>query len=84
MPLETPGIAASDAICVTRAAAANLLDPQSFVVLLSDSNENAHCRLYGFGGKNSANCGQATLPKVTLVSGPARMRKRGSDLLPVL
>lgn len=56
------GLAAGDAICVARATAANLPDPQTFVAWLSDSNDDAYCRLQGFGGKKSANCGQATLP----------------------
>lgn len=56
------GLAAGDAICVAGATAAHLPDPGSFVAWLSDSNDDAYCRVHGFGGKKSANCGQATLP----------------------
>ena len=56
------GLAAGDAICVARATAAHLPDPASFVAWLSDTNDDAYCRVHGFGGKKSANCGQASLP----------------------
>lgn len=56
------GLAAGDAICVARATAANLPDPQTFVAWLSDDTNDAYCRLHGFGGKKADNCGQATLP----------------------
>lgn len=56
------GLAAGDAICVARATAANLPEPQAFVAWLSDSNNDAYCRVYGFTGKKSAQCGQASLP----------------------
>ena len=56
------GLAAGDAICRARAAAAGLPDPASFVAFLSDSVDDAYCRAHGFTGKKSANCGQPTLP----------------------
>jgi hypothetical protein len=56
------GLAAGDAICVARATAADLPDPQSFVAWLSDSNNDAYCRVHGLSGKKSANCGQTVLP----------------------
>lgn len=56
------GLAAGDAICVARATAANLPEPQSFVAWLSDSSDDAYCRVHGFSGKKSAQCGQQSLP----------------------
>lgn len=56
------GLAAGDAICVALATAANLPEPQTFVAWLSDSNDDAYCRVHGFSGKKSAQCGQQSLP----------------------
>ena len=56
------GLAAGDAICRTEATAANLPDPTNYVAFLSDSNNDAYCRLHGLSGKKANNCGQATLP----------------------
>jgi len=56
------GLAAGDAICVARAAAANLPDPGQFVAWMSDSTNDAYCRIHGFNGTKANLCGQATLP----------------------
>jgi len=49
------GLDAGDTICQTRAEAANLPNPQTFVAWLSDSNDDAYCRALGLTGK-SDNC----------------------------
>jgi hypothetical protein len=54
------GLAAADAVCAARAAAAGL--PGTYVAWLSDSTSDAYCRVYGFTGKKAALCGQSTLP----------------------
>ena len=56
------GLRAADEICRSRADAAGLSEPKRYVAWLSDRNDDAYCRLFGLGGKKSANCGQATLP----------------------
>jgi hypothetical protein len=54
------GLAAADAICQSRATAAGLTG--TFKAWLSDSNNDAYCRVHNLGGKKSANCGQGSLP----------------------
>jgi hypothetical protein len=54
------GLAAGDTICQTRAAATGL--EGTFVAWLSDSHDDAYCRVQGLTGLKSDNCGQATLP----------------------
>lgn len=54
------GIAAGDAICQARAAAAGLAG--TFKAWLSDDRDDAYCRLHGLAGKKSDLCGQAELP----------------------
>ena len=56
------GLAAGDAICQARATAAGLANPSSFVGWLSDSSNDAYCRVHNFSGVKSANCGQPSLP----------------------
>lgn len=56
------GLAAGDAICVARATAANLPNPGDFVAWMSDSTNDAYCRIHGFNGTKANLCGQATLP----------------------
>ncbi len=56
------GLAAGDAICQTLAAAAGLANSGNFVAWLSTGTTDAYCRVAGFTGKLSDNCGQATLP----------------------
>jgi hypothetical protein len=54
------GLAAGDAICQARAAAAGI--PGSFVAWLSDASDDAFCRVQGLTGTRAADCGQATPP----------------------
>ena len=56
------GLAAGDAICRARAAAAKLANAENFVAWLSDSSNDAFCRVHGLSGKRSNNCGLAELP----------------------
>ena len=56
------GLAAADQICSTRATIAGLPDPASFVAWLSDSSDDAWCRIHGLDGKRADNCGQPVLP----------------------
>jgi hypothetical protein len=54
-------LAAADAVCQARADAAGLSG--TFVAWMSDSTDDAYCRVLGLSGKVSPdNCGQATLP----------------------
>lgn len=54
------GLAAGDAICQARATAAGLSG--TFKAWLSDSADDAYCRVTGNSGTKAGNCGQATLP----------------------
>jgi hypothetical protein len=54
------GPAAADAVCQSLATAASLMG--SFRAWLSDSSDDAYCRIHGLTGKKESNCGQATLP----------------------
>jgi len=56
------GITAGDFICQNRAAAAGLPAPGNFMAWLSDSNDDAYCRVHWLNGKRDDNCGQSTLP----------------------
>jgi hypothetical protein len=56
------GLDAGDAICVKLATVASLANPDNFVAWLSDVDDDAYCRVQGFTGKRSANCGKAQLP----------------------
>ena len=56
------GTTAGDAICQARATAAGLGNPSNFVAWLSDSSDDAYCRLHNLSGTKSTNCGQSTLP----------------------
>lgn len=88
------GLEAADAICQARAQAASLEDPEEYVAWLSDSHDDAYCRIHGLSGKKANNCGQETLPKG---AGPwvrrdgrvvgrriERMLDNGEVLVPVL
>lgn len=57
------GLEAADSICVNQASAAGLLSPGDFIAWLSDSEDDAYCRLHGLAGKKSALCGQESLPE---------------------
>ena len=54
------GLAAGDAVCQARAIASNLTG--TFKAWLSDSADDAYCRIHNLTGKKSANCGLAALP----------------------
>lgn len=54
------GLAAGDAVCQNIAAETGL--PGTYRAWLSDNNDDAYCRIAGFSGKKSANCGQTALP----------------------
>jgi hypothetical protein len=56
------GLQAADEICRTRAAAAALADADQYIALVSDSQDDAYCRLHGDTGKRAANCNQAAFP----------------------
>jgi len=57
------GLAAGDAICRARAAAAGLSNAENFIAWLSDSDNDAYCRIHGLSGRREDNCGQAVLPE---------------------
>lgn len=58
------GVAAADAICRNRALAAGLSNPTQFRAWISDSANDAYCRVFGpsSGGIVVANCGETALP----------------------
>ena len=56
----TTGLNAADTVCQARADAAGL--PGTFVAWMSDSVDDAYCRVLGLSGQVAANCGQGTLP----------------------
>ena len=57
----TVGVDAADSICQNLALAAGLDNPLDFVAWLSDSDDDAYCRVHGVTGKKSTNCGGAML-----------------------
>jgi hypothetical protein len=56
------GLAAADYTCQARASDAGLGNPENYVAWLSDRNNDAYCRIFGFSGKKADKCGQAGLP----------------------
>jgi hypothetical protein len=56
------GLAAADAICRARADIAGLANPANFVAWMSDSSNDAYCRVHGLSGLVSGNCGETYLP----------------------
>lgn len=56
------GLAAGDAICQARAAAAGLGNASGFRAWLSSTTTDAYCRAHGLGGQRATNCGQPSLP----------------------
>ncbi len=54
------GLAAADAVCNGSASAAGL--PGKFKAWMSDSNDDAYCRIHDRLGKRASNCGAGTLP----------------------
>jgi len=59
---NSTGIEAADAICRARAAAASLTDPSTYIAWISDSTDDAYCRVHGLTGKKDADCGETSLP----------------------
>ena len=56
------GLDAADAICQARATAAGLANAAAYRAWISDSVDDAYCRMHNLGGKRATNCGQPTLP----------------------
>jgi hypothetical protein len=56
------GVAAGDAICQARAVAASLPNAAAYRAWLSNSLDDAYCRMHDLTGKRADNCGQPTLP----------------------
>lgn len=56
------GLAAADAICVKLAGDAGLENAANFVAWMSDSTDDAYCRVHNLTGKKASNCGQVNLP----------------------
>lgn len=56
------GLAGGDKICQNLAAVEGLPNAANYVAWLSDASSDAYCRVAGFAGKKSGNCGQPSLP----------------------
>lgn len=56
------GLAAADAICQARATAAGLPNANLFIAWMSDSSNDAYCRIHGQTGTKATNCGLSDLP----------------------
>lgn len=56
------GVAAADAICQARAGIAGLPNAEAFRAWISDTEDDAYCRLHGRGGSKADSCGESTLP----------------------
>ena len=56
------GAAAGTEVCRTLAANAGLANASTYQAWLSNSDNDAYCRVAGFSGKKSSNCGQGVLP----------------------
>jgi hypothetical protein len=53
---------ASCSICIKLAEDAGLANHSNFVAWMSDSDDDAYCRVHDLTGKKTANCGEAELP----------------------
>jgi hypothetical protein len=62
------GLAGADAVCQARATAASLEGAALFVAWMSDSVDDAYCRVHGMTGKKATNCGG--LPDPPSFAGP--------------
>jgi hypothetical protein len=62
------GLAAADAVCRARATAAGLPLPNEFIAWMSDSSNDAYCRIHGYSGTKAGNCGG--LPSLPSFAGP--------------
>ena len=56
------GLEAGDHICQVLAARAGVASSEEFVAWMSDSADDAYCRVQGLSGKRADLCGQAVLP----------------------
>ena len=56
------GLQAADSICQNLAAAAFLPNHTGFVAWVSDSDDDAYCRVHNLTGKFESNCSQKALP----------------------
>lgn len=56
------GIAAGDAVCRARAAAGSIANASEYVALLSDSQNDAYCRMHGDSGIIPFLCNDVTVP----------------------
>jgi hypothetical protein len=72
------GLAAADAVCAARATAGGL--PGTYVAWMSDSTNDAYCRIHGLTGKKANNCGLGALP---VAAGPWA-RKDGTPVAPTI
>lgn len=61
IPPGVDGVAAGDYICRVLALRAGLAEPSSYRAWLSDSADDAFCRLLGLHGKKGTDCGQSDL-----------------------
>jgi hypothetical protein len=60
--LTGTGLDAADEICIKLAGEAGLDNAANFVAWMSDSIDDAYCRIHQLEGKKSSNCGQVNLP----------------------
>ena len=58
------GVAAGDAVCQARAAAAGLSDPEDYRAWLSTPTTDAYCHVQDLVGTRLANCGLPSLPNL--------------------
>ncbi len=74
------GLDGGDRVCQNLAAAAGLENPDDFVAWLSDSSDDAYCRVHGMTGRifDPSPCGQPELPTF---AGPW-LRTDGTPLMP--
>ena len=56
------GLDAADKVCQNRALAAGLANHTDFIAWMSNSSDDAYCRVHDLSGLKSADCGLATLP----------------------
>jgi len=62
------GLIGADMVCRARALAAGLDNANLFVAWLSDSSDDAYCRIHGMSGTKASNCGG--LPSLPSYAGP--------------
>lgn len=56
------GLVGADEICRARAQAGGIANHLDFVAWISDSTDDAFCRVHGLSGKRASNCGQGSPP----------------------